>query len=47
MVAKFFAGKYEHEWWTKVEIDEAVDEQWIVSVSRVPKGWSRGSTRTP
>jgi len=45
VLVELFAGKYEQERRAKVKFGQAVDEQWIMLVDRVPTNWSKNSTQ--
>ena len=44
MLRGLFARKFEQERWAKVEFSQAVDEQRIMLVGRVPNKWSKNSS---
>jgi hypothetical protein len=44
MLRGLFARKFEQERWAKVEFSQAIDEQRIVLVGRVPNKWPKNSS---
>jgi hypothetical protein len=44
MLRGLFVRKFEQERWAKVEFSQAIDEQRIMLVGRVPNKWSKNSS---